>query len=155
MNHIIRAALSSKFQAADVDVLMQICAAADEHNSNNVAVQMLLGVYEKPDIVGAPVKHLKYGYTGYVKSYDPFKEEVLIAYKEPLEKRCYYQSEEDMAADVNRSPEKSDAFQFSKLQKTGELRDATERASYRDLTRSVDEHSYRYRWIIDTDDLPY
>lgn len=91
MEKITRLALSLKFNAGDIDSVMEIIMAT---GNEIVATEILLGVYEAPEVaVIAP--NTKYEANRRLVSYDKFKEEVKYSYQPVRELSAWFLKEQE------------------------------------------------------------
>lgn len=91
MEKITRLALSLKFNAGDIDSVMEIIMAT---GNETVATEILLGVYEAPEVaVIAP--NTKYEANRRLVSYDKFKEEVKYSYQPVRELSAWFLKEQE------------------------------------------------------------
>lgn len=100
MEKITRLALSLKFNAGDIDSVMEIIMAT---GNEIVATEILLGVYEAPEVaVIAP--NTKYEANRRLVSYDKFKEEVKYSYQPVRELSAWFlkeQPEDDLSLETS------------------------------------------------------
>jgi thymidylate synthase len=94
MEKITRLALSLKFNPGDIDSIMEIIEAT---GNTQVATEILLGVYEAPEVaIIAP--NTKYETNRKLVNYDKFKDEVKYTYNSVKELSAWFlKGQEDLS----------------------------------------------------------
>jgi hypothetical protein len=90
-NPIYRLALKNRFPSIDVEPLLEVCYNTD---NDSIAVQMLLGIFQKPDLHEIVVDDD--GKVLTMTSYNPFKEIVCFQFLVNKSTTCYFPKDIDV-----------------------------------------------------------